>query len=135
MSIPSETELRELKAETIVTATTPSTDSMRRLEVFNRIKDGAQSFLASLDQEWRRRFPEGFLHFAIIHGPKGFPSYEGHHLGFPYGSPFVAAPSPNSYKQVQFLLQRIAIGSSTDIQLMTSWLPGSLRGPVCFGRA
>jgi hypothetical protein len=132
MSVARETELRELKADTIVTAYTPPRDTRRRADVFHRAQDGATYPCVRLLPEARMRFQEGFLHFACIAGPRGFPDYQGRQLGIPFGSPFLFRPIPNPLEQLSARAHRLSLGSKIDIQLVSMWLPGALRVPFSF---
>jgi hypothetical protein len=136
MSVARESELREVKAETIVTSYVPPSDSRRRLAVFKQAQDSAESPWVSLHPEARSRFQEGFLHFAFIVGPKEFPPYEGHQLGFPFGSPFLSKPLlPDMLEKLPVRQHRLSLGSLIDMQIVTMWLPGTLRVPFSFNAA
>jgi hypothetical protein len=78
------------------------------------------------------RFQEGFLHFAFIAGPKGFPLYQGHKLGLPFRSPFLSKLLPEALERLPARAHRLSLGSKIDIQLVSMWLPGSLRVPFSF---
>jgi hypothetical protein len=136
MSVARETAMRELKRETIVTTYTPPSDSRRRVEVFHQAQNDAEHLWASLHPEARSRFEEGFFHFAVMVGPKEFPLYEGNQLDFPFGSPFLSEPLlPEALEQLPIRHHRLSLGSSIDIQIVTMWLPGTLRVPFSFNGA
>jgi hypothetical protein len=120
MSVARETELRELKTQTVITASLPPSDSERRVKIFNKAKDGAVFSCVSLPPGAQRRFQEGFLHFAFIIGPPGFPLYDG---------PLVAFPLDPSLLPLPVQTHRISLGSVLDIQIVTMWFPGSLQAP------
>jgi hypothetical protein len=128
MSVARETALRELKAETLVISDTSPSHSRQRSDWFLQAREGAEFLWASLHPEARSRFQEGFLHFALIVGPHEFPDYEGHQLGFPFGSPDLPKPLlPNVLENLPVRYHRLSLGSSIDIQIVTMWLPGTLR--------
>ena len=129
MSVARETELRELKAETLVTAYAPASDSRRRADVFIQARDGAEFPCVSLHPEARSRFQGGFLHFVFIVGPKGFPDYDGANLAFSFGSPLLPEPLPDALEQLPYRPYRLSLGSVLDIQIVSMWLPGSLGLP------
>jgi hypothetical protein len=132
MSVAREMELRELKAETMLTASTPRSDSGRREEVFRKAIEGTECLCISLLPEARMRFQQGFLHFAFIVGPKGFPDYEGPYFGFPLGYPFLSQPLPDALEKLPICVNRLSVGSAIDIQLLSMWLPGTLREAFTF---
>jgi hypothetical protein len=129
MSIACETELRELKVQTIITAYLPSRDSERRAKIFMQARDGVEFCCVSLHPEARSRFQEGFLHFAFIVGPEGFPDYDGATLAFPFGAPLLPEPSPDILEQLPLYTDGLSLGSALDSQIVSMWLPGSLRVP------
>lgn len=136
MSVARESELREVKAETIVTAYAPRSHSRQRVEVFQQAREGAEFPWVSLHPEARSRFQEGFLHFVFIVGPKKFQPYEGHQLGFPFGSPFLSKPLlPEVLEGLPLRHHRLSLGSSIDIQIVTMWLPGTLKRLFSFSGA
>jgi hypothetical protein len=136
MSVAHESDLREVKAETIVTTNTPPSDSRRRVDAFFQTREGAEFPWVSLHPEARSRFQEGFLHFAFIVGPKEFPPYEGNQLGCPFGSPFLSKPLlPDVLEKLPIRQDRLSLGASIDIQIVTMWLPGTLNVPFSFNGA
>jgi hypothetical protein len=72
MSVARETELRELKAETLVTAYAPVSDSQRRADVFIQARAGAEFSCVPLHPEARMRFQEGFLILHLLLGQGSF---------------------------------------------------------------
>ncbi len=136
MSVARETALRELKAETLVISDAPPSDSRRRSAVFLQAREGAEFLWVSLHPEARRHFQEGFLHFAFIVGLQEFPPYEGDQLGFPFDSPDLSQPLlPGVLEGLPLCHHRLSLGSSVDIQIVTMWLPGTLRALFNFNGA
>jgi hypothetical protein len=136
MSVARETGLRELKRETLVIAHVPASKSqrradafMQRADAFMQARDGAEFSCVPLHPEARMRFPEGFLHFAFIVGPMGFPDYDGDNLAFPFGPPLLPEPSSNALERLPLYTTRLSLGSVLDIQIVSMWLPGSLGSP------
>ena len=133
MSVACEIELRELKAETIVTSYAPPSDSRRQSVVFNQARDGSEFPCVSLHPELQMRFQEDFPHFVFIVGPLGFPLYQGDELAtvFPF-PPFLSDPLPNTLSPLPISSYKVSLGSVVDIQIITMWLPGTLRKLFCF---
>lgn len=136
MSVARETELRELKMETLVTAHVPASKNqrradafMQRADAFMQARDGAEFSYVQLHPEAQMRFSEGFLHFTFIIGPTGFPDYDGYNLAFPFGPPLLPEPSPNALERLPLYTTRLSLGSVLDIQIVSMWLPGSLGAP------
>jgi len=77
LSIAAPTVLRDLRRETIVSFQSPPSDSNRRARAFIEAEKNTQSLIVRLGSDAQHPFPQGFLHFAFIVGPKGFPDYEG----------------------------------------------------------
>jgi hypothetical protein len=136
MSVAHETALRELKAETLVISDAPPSHSRQRSDWFLQAREGAEFLWVSLHPEARGHFQEGFLHFAFIVGPQEFPPYEGNQLGFPFGSPDLSKPLlPDVLENLPVHHHRLSLGSSIDIQIVTMWLPGTLRVPFSLNGA
>jgi hypothetical protein len=79
--------LRSLMKQTVVVATVRATDSRRRGDEFDKVREG--QVFQGLELPPGGRPQPGFLHIAVLAGPRGFPDYTGGQLGFPFGSPFV----------------------------------------------
>lgn len=75
-------------------------------------------------------FGEGFLYFSIFVGPTGFENYLGPEFGFPFGSPFLAAPLQNEISNLPLRSHRLALTEELDIQVTCTRLPGELNTPV-----
>jgi hypothetical protein len=130
LSVARETALRELKAETLVISDAPPSRSRQRSDWFLQARGGAEFLWVSLHSETRGHFQEGFLHFAFIVGPQGVPLYEGDQLGFPFDSPDLSKPLlPDVLENLPVHHHRLSLGSSIDIQIVTMWLPSTLRVP------
>jgi hypothetical protein len=110
----------------------PSADSKRRVDSFIASRDGAVFNCVCLHPDAKDRYKNGFLHFAFIVGPSGFPDYEGMEFGIPFGSPYLREPLPAQIKQIPFRLHRLSLGNLVDIEIVTMWLPGSLTEQVTF---
>jgi hypothetical protein len=133
MSVVQENILREVKKETIVNSQMPSSDSKRRTEVFFKSREGAVFNCVCLAPIARTHFKEGFLHFAFIVGPKGFPHYRGNQFGIPISSPFLKNEIPDdAFVHLPIRTHRLSLCAQIDIQITTMWLPGSLTQPVTF---
>lgn len=131
MSVADETVLRKVRRETAVTAETPPSDSARRASVFQTAIDQAQHLWVSLDADARPRFPEGFPHFAMIIGPKGFAD-EKVRLNFPLGPPSLKAPLGDIGGGLLLRIARLPLGPNVDLEIVSAWLPGVLQAPVIF---
>jgi len=122
--------LRIVKQETKIVSDSPPGDSNRRLETFRKAREGAKFAIVSLNDEHLTPFEEGFLHFGIIVGPKGFENYSGGEFGFPYGSPCLVKPLPEEFSKLPIRSHRLELSNNTDIQITVCYLPGRLKLPV-----
>lgn len=125
MSVGSEATLRELKAHTTVNRTAPATDSIRRIVEFQKIVDGKEYSCVWPDPAVHFQNHAGFLHFAIVVGPKGFPSKATGEL-VPFGVPYLKNPPPQQVLRAY----RILLGTTVEIEVWVSRLPGALTGAV-----
>lgn len=132
MSVASADVLRLVCRETVATATTPPSDSDRRMEVFGSSREGAEFNLISANTDGPRVPQSHFLHFSFVIGPQGFEDYQGQQLGFPHGSPFLRAPLPDTMSDVRLRSHRVRLSQRADIQIIVSQLPGALIVPMSF---
>lgn len=132
MSVASDTALRELKRETIIQAQAPSSDIKRRLQVFIQSRCGAEFPCVSLPPGAQASPNENFLYFAFIVGPKGFEPYTGGNLPLPVGSTLLSGPLPEEINQLPLRSHRFSLGPETDIQIVSTCLPGKLKQLVTF---
>jgi len=132
MSLSDFSVLRTAMEKTNVTFTAPSSDSRRRLEVFQKSREEAMFQIVESHPEARKHHSPGFLHLAFIVGPSGFELYKGPHLAFPEGSPFLAKPLPTGLTKVPIRSHRVSLSSEVHLQITSAWLPGSLKRPVAF---
>lgn len=126
LSVADSSVLKEVRRETIVRAQVPASDAKRRMDCFRESREGAVFNIVSLHSDARDRFQEGFLHFAFITGPSGFPDYSGPQFGIPFGSPFLREQLPAQLTNVPFRLHRVSLGTQLDIEVIAIWLPGAL---------
>lgn len=119
-----------VKRETKIVFDSPPGDSIRRSEIFLKAQEGAKFPILSLNDEHLTPFEEGFLHFGIIVGPKGFENYSGGEFGFPYGSPCLVKPLPEEFSKLPIRSHRLELSNNTDIQITVCYLPGRLKLPV-----
>lgn len=122
--------LRIVKRETKIVSDSPLGDSNRRWEIFRKAREGAKFPILSLNDEHLTPFEEGFLHFGIIVGPKGFENYSGGEFGFPYGSPCLVKPLPEEFSKLPIRSHRLELSNNTDIQITVCYLSGRLKLPV-----
>ena len=132
MSVANPLVMRKVMREISVTTLAPATDAERRVEVFRKAREGAMFPIVSLHPKATAYCPKGFLHFAVIVGPKGFATYEGGEIGFPIGSPFLTEPLPEKFDALPVQSHRLLLSEKIDIQITTARLPGSLKSPVAF---
>jgi hypothetical protein len=128
LSIAAPTVLRDLRRETIISFQSPASDSNRRARVFMEAEKNNQSLIVRLASDAQHNFPQGFIHFAFIVGPRGFPDYEGTEMNSPHGSPFVTAAS-RDLVTVPIWSGRFSLQES-DIQIRSARLPGTLTVPA-----
>jgi hypothetical protein len=133
MSIRGDDTLKVLKRETKITFATPPTDTDRRVKAFFDSQK-AKWCCVSLHPNARSIFSEGFPHFAVIVGHKGFKPYESGQLNLPVGSPFLSRQfSPLELKGLPTRShEKISLGMDIEVQVIAVWLPGSLTVPGVF---
>ena len=132
MSIANFSVLRRVRKATVATYPSPPTDSVRRLETFIKARNEAEFLAVSFHPELDVSTTEGFPHFSVIVGPKGFPDYQKDRLAFPDGSPFLKTPFTPGTFRLKISTHRLSLAEQVDIQIITSWLPYGLRCPVSF---
>ncbi len=131
MSVAGETDLRQLSRDTIAKLQVPASATQQRKEAFTEATDQAQHLWVSLDPEARRRYWEGFLHFAFIIGPTGFRD-ERQTLNFPPGPPSLKAPLGDLSAHLPLRIARLSLSPNVDLEVVSAWLPGVLQAPVVF---
>jgi len=67
--------LREVKKQVVTSANVPETDGKRRLDNFIAARKHLVFNTLQLNAEAKNLFDPGFLHFALVVGPCGFPDY------------------------------------------------------------
>src|SRR5262249_5703259 len=122
--------LRELRQHTVVSVESPASDGKQRASVFMQAHQDTKDLCVMLHPDARARFSQGFLHFACIAGPKDFPDYRGTQLNLPFGSPFLMTPLPD-VENLAIRSGRLSL-EDVDIQIVSTWLPGTLWAPVAF---
>jgi len=132
MSIASPAALRLVSQQTVATAGVPLRDTRRRAEIIGTARDGAEFPRVSVNTENESAFDQGFLHFAIIVGPRGFEDYRGPEFGAPFNSPFLSTPLPQVLTNLPIRIHRLELASDVDIQITCMFLPGALNVPVSF---
>lgn len=132
MSLNTFDVLREVKSETVIGGNVPESDAKRRLDILMQARSGLKFPCIKLDPDAQDLFKPGFPHLSLIVGPCGFQSYEGEQLGFPYGSPYVIPPLPNTIPPLPLRSHRVSLASALDIEIVSSWLPGRLTVPISF---
>ncbi len=132
MSIASFSVLRSVRKATVASYPSPPMDSTRRLETFIETRNDAEFSAVSFHPGLDLSKTEGLPHFSVIVGPKGFPDYQKDRLAFPDGSPFLKRPFTPGNVRLKIRMHRLSLAEQVDIQIVTSWLPGSLRVPVVF---
>ena len=132
MSVASASVLRPLRNETVITAEVPGTDARRRADVVKAARENMAFPIVSLSTDVPPPFDGGFLHFAVIAGPKGFADYTGYELGFPFGSPYVVGGLSPLPAGLPLRSHRIAFSDTVDLQIVCAQLPGALSVPIGF---
>lgn len=125
MSIADESVLRDLRAETIVIAQSPSTDSDRRLRKFTEVANNAAQNIISLPEEARSRFANGFLHFSFVLGNQSAAVYKDVSRLLPVNSSSLGRELLLSLEKYPIRLHEVELGRRHSIQIGCSWLPGS----------
>lgn len=130
LSVASLDELRLVKSETkVVTEVAPS-DTKRRIEVFSKAREGARFQILQWEKEVWQAGAGGFWHFGLIVGPSSSPSYMGSNLGFPIGSPFLAAPIQFGTGPMPVRHHTLDLSAETTLQIVTAYVPGVLKEGV-----
>jgi len=128
VSVRSPDVLRPLMKNTVVVTSVPSTDSERRAAEFEKACAG--QVFQGLELPPGARPQPGFVHIAVLAGPRGFPDYTGDRLGLPFGSPFLQGqlevPAGLPVRR-----HRISVGA-VDLAIVTMWLPGQLNVDVTY---
>lgn len=132
MSVADSNALQIVNRETVITAEVPEGDGRRRMDVLVKAREGMDFPMVSLNTEHPGPPGIGFLHFSVFVGPTGFANYPGPELGFPFGSPFLAAPLQNEIFGLPLRSHRFALTDEMDIQITCTRLPGRLNTPVTF---
>lgn len=132
MSVADSDALQPVYRETVIAAEVPEGDSRRRMDVLFKAREGMAFPLVSLNTEHPKAFDNGFLHFSVFVGPTSFENYPGPEFGFPFGSPFLAAPLQNEISKLPLRSHRLALTDEMDIQITCTRLPGQLSTPVTF---
>lgn len=122
--------LRIVKRETKIVSDSPPGDSIRRSEIFLKAREGAKFPILYRNDEHFAPFQEGFLHFGIIVGPKGFENYFDSEFGLPYRNPCLVKPLPEEFRKLPSRSHRLELSDNTDIQITVFYLPGRLKSPV-----
>ncbi|MFQ5686855.1 MAG: hypothetical protein ACE5GV_09365 [Candidatus Scalindua sp.] len=92
LSVSSLDELRIVRHRTKVIGRVPESDAKRRYEVFLKSRERAKFQLLEWHNHVWEKGLDGFWHFGLIISPPQSSTYTGGTLGFPEGSPFLAAP-------------------------------------------
>jgi hypothetical protein len=132
LSVANESALRLVREETTVIARVPPSDGKRRMDAFVAARDGAQFPIVSLNPQHPTPNNKGFLHFAFVVGPKGFPAYTGSELGAPFNSPFLAEPLPEALHNLPLRIHRVELSPTIDLQIACCLMPGVLTAPFSF---
>lgn len=132
MSVASAGVLRVLRAKSVVTAEVPPSDTKRRAAVLKTARENMEFPMLSLNSDAPAPSYEGFLHFGVVVGPKGFADYLGPELGFPFGSPYVVGGLAPLQPGLPLRTFRIALSDTIDIQIVCAFLPGKLSVPIGF---
>ncbi len=132
MSVANAGTLWPVMAETEVTAKVSPSDSRRRADVIQRAREGIEFPMLSLNTDHLLPSPPAFLHFAVIVGPTGFPTYPGPEFGLPVGSPFLIGGMPEAPTSLAVRATRFSLSSALDIQITCMCLAGALSVPACF---
>jgi hypothetical protein len=122
--------LREVKKEVVTQANVPETDGRRRTDNVLAARDKLVFNTLQLNAEAKRRFTPGFLHFALVVGPCGFPNYSG--FLFPNADtlPYVSPKFP-PLNDTPVRGHRLNI-PPFDVEIISAWLPGTLSVPFLF---
>jgi hypothetical protein len=123
---------RPVLNETTLEFVSPRSDSQRRREAFTAAREGALFPIIALNGEHPNPFHESFVHVSVVAGPPGFQDYMGPELAFPVGSPYLRAPLPVTLSNLPCRTHRVALSTTTDIQITVTQLPGALVTPVTF---
>jgi hypothetical protein len=127
--VADEQVLPEVKRQTRVNSTCSAKDTKRRLEEFKKSFGSSKNAWVSLGRDSKTRFKKGFLHFGVIIGPTRFADLECD-PGLPLQNPYwIDQPTE---LQLYFKRERFALTTEIDIQILSTWLPGSLRVPLLF---
>lgn len=129
MSVTDGNALRAAKKLTVARATVPLSDAQRRTDVFRQARE-ATTFPIVTPNLATTAYAPGFYHFSFIVGPVGFPTYAGCEHGFPRGSPFLAAPLPDSMPGVAASMYCCRLEPFCDLQVTVMRLPGALTVPL-----
>ncbi len=131
MSISDERVFRIVKKNTLITASSPSSDIERGKDVFLSARENGQFPITSLNTD-RKEVQKGFIHFGVIVGNSGFERYLDGELGFPCQSPYLEQPLPSVLSGIPMRTHRLSLSSATDIQIISCILPGKLNTSVSF---
>ena len=132
MSISSFSSLRPLSRRTSVVTSSPPSDVVRRMRVFNEAREGAKFQIIKPHPDASKRFESGFYHVSVIVGPTDFKIYKGENHGFPVASPFLTEPLPERILGMPVRYHKVSLSSDLEMQITTTKLPSSLRVPVMF---
>jgi hypothetical protein len=131
LSVSSFEAMRVLRKKTLVEVNVPVSDHQRRSSILEAARRDAEFNLLTLNPEVPP--PEThFLHFTVIVGPSGFRDYSGPQFAFPYDNPHLHEPLPDPLLRIPIRLHRVKLSATTDVQVITSALPGALKIPMAF---
>ena len=134
MSIASADALRPVKRGTVIEASVPEADALRRSDVMVEARKGVVFNTLLFDVGGQPPLVPAFGHFSVIVGPCGFTPYRGDKLGFPFGSPFIT-PKLGDLTNVQLRTHRLSLEPHVDIDIVTTILPGAVSAPIALTSA
>jgi len=111
----------------------PESDAERRSEVFLKSRERAKfQLLEWHDHVWEQGLG-GIWHFGLIISPPQSSVYMGEPpgtLGFPVGSPFLAAQLPEGPIEIPVRHHRLELSPEIGLQITTAVVAGALKAPV-----
>ena len=131
-TIESPTFLKKLYKKTVVSFPSPPNDAERRINEFNKSREGMDFPILSINNDFSSHDPsykDRVYHFTVIVGKKGFENYLGDNLAFPHGGPYIKNYPIGKITHCYQKIFRSAISDSVDLQITTSIIPGKLLLP------